>query len=153
SQTYFQTFTTIAADRNSERLTNDQHIPSDFGGASAQWARGVGRHSLLGGGEARGTTSTIDQGRDATTGPLQTETRTPGDETFASLFARLRLALRDDLTVVVGARGDRWDSTRAIWFLSPRASASWRINSTVSVQGAVSHAARTPTLNELYRGF
>src|SRR5262249_25653706 len=54
---------------------------------------------------------------------------------------------------VVGARGDRWDSTKPIWFLSPRASASWRINSSVAIQGAVSHAARTPTLNELYRGF
>ena len=77
SQTYFQTFSSIAADRNSERLTNDQRIPIDFGGVSAQYASNLGRHSWLAGAEARRTTSTIDERRYTTTGALQTETFTP----------------------------------------------------------------------------
>ena len=56
------------------------------------------------------------------------------------------------MTVVVGARGDRWDSTRPIWFLSPRVGGVAPQFERVD-QGAVSHASRTPTLNELYRGF
>ena len=39
SQDYFQTFSAIAPDRQTERLTNDQTVPDDFFTAGGQWMR------------------------------------------------------------------------------------------------------------------
>ena len=39
SQDYFQTFSAIAANRQTERLTNDQTVPGDFFTAGGQWMR------------------------------------------------------------------------------------------------------------------
>src|SRR5262245_7960820 len=44
SQTYTQTFTAVAADRASERLTAAQRTPTDSGSFGAQWSRTLGRH-------------------------------------------------------------------------------------------------------------
>lgn len=153
TQTYFQTFSAVAAGRATERLTNDQRIPIDFGNVSAQWVSTLGRHTLLGGVEARRTTSAMTERRYTTTGALQSTTVTSGDETIASLFSRLRLDLTDDVTVVVGGRGDRWKSAETMWFFSPRVSLGWRLTPAASLQVAASRVYRTPTLNELYRGF
>ena len=68
---------------------------------------------------------------------------------------------RQPLTIVLGGRGDFWKSTPAdtalpeheAEFFSPRASASWRVSDAVSIHGAGYRSHRTPTLNELYRGF
>ena len=58
-----------------------------------------------------------------------------------------------DLSLVLGARGDRWESTRSMGFFSPRATLTWRANDLASLQFSVARSYRTPTLNELYRGF
>ena len=39
SQDYFQTFSAIAPDRQTERLTNDQTVPDDFFTVGGQWMR------------------------------------------------------------------------------------------------------------------
>jgi hypothetical protein len=45
TQDYYQTFSAVAADRASERLTAEQTTPSDFVSISGQWSRPLGRHS------------------------------------------------------------------------------------------------------------
>ena len=78
-----------------------------------------------------------------------------------SAFARVALSPVDDLTLVLGARGDVWRSnpndaalpTHSTVFLSPRASAAMRLTDAVSVQASAYRSYRTPTLNELHRGF
>ena len=60
----------------------------------------------------------------------------------------------------VGLRGDFWRSepvletlpTKSVSFFSPRFGVGYRLGD-VMVQGAVYRAHRTPTLNELHRGF
>ena len=47
SQDYYQTFSAVAADRRTERLTTVQTTPSDFVSVAGQWSRFFGRHSLL----------------------------------------------------------------------------------------------------------
>src|SRR5262245_61119779 len=49
TQEYYQTFTAVAADRASERLTTEQTTPSSFGTVSGQWSRGIGAATLLAG--------------------------------------------------------------------------------------------------------
>jgi outer membrane receptor protein involved in Fe transport len=69
------------------------------------------------------------------------------------VYGRVRFTLRPDLSLVVGARGDHWKSTDSLSFFSPRASLTWRANDLASLQFSVARSYRTPTLNELYRGF
>jgi outer membrane receptor protein involved in Fe transport len=53
-QDYYQTFSAIAADRNSERLTVEQRVPSQGLGGSAQFTRAFGdRHVVVSGVEVR----------------------------------------------------------------------------------------------------
>ena len=76
------------------------------------------------------------------------------------LYARIGLAPTDALTISIGLRGDFWKTDplldtdpRRMRRSSARGSASDIVSETVTLQAAVYRAHRTPTLNELYRGF
>lgn len=166
TQDYYQTFSAVAADRQSERLTTKQWAPSDFIVASGQWSRALGAHGLLVGVETHRTESTVDEYRFSLTNVETGPFIVGGTERGAAGFARVSLAASDRVTVGLGARVDTWRSEpigpqfpdqaplpdKSASFFSPRASVSWRLGD-VSLQGAVYRGYRTPTLNELHRGF
>jgi outer membrane receptor protein involved in Fe transport len=153
SQDYFQTFTAVTTDRQSERLTMDQTIPGGFFTAAGQWIRTWRRTDILAGIEGRRTTADVTETRYPVTGS-PTIVPTPDlSEHSVSAFGRVRVALASDLSLVLGARGDWWDSRQSLDFFSPRAALTWRATDAVSLQFSASRAYRTPTLNELYRGF
>ena len=126
-QKYHQTFSAIAAGRASERLTNDQRIPSRALGGSAQIVRGqmvMGVEGLA--------------------------VRGAGDEQKTwSAFAERSTLLGMNTNVTASLRFDHW--TDSAW--SPRIAVVHRINQNVAVTGAAYRAFRAPTLNELYRPF
>jgi outer membrane receptor protein involved in Fe transport len=153
TQEYFQTFSAVAPDRQTERLTNDQTIPGTFFTAGGQWMRTWKRHDVLIGLEGRQTTADIDETRFPVVGAPVFSSIPDTEEQTVSLYGRVRLALASNVSVVLGARGDRWESRNSENFFSPRATLTWRANETASFQFSVSRAYRTPTLNELYRGF
>ncbi len=153
SQDYFQTFTTIAPDRQTERLSSDQTIPAGFFAASGQWVRTWQRADVLAGIEGRHAAADVNETRYPVTGPSVSTSLIDVNENTVSVFGRVRFALAEDLSLVLGARGDRWDSDESLSFFSPRASLTWRASDAVSLQASASRAYRTPTLNELYRGF
>jgi outer membrane receptor protein involved in Fe transport len=153
SQDYFQTFSAIAGDRQSERLTNDQTVPGSFFTAGGQWLRTWRGVDVLVGAEGRRTTADIEETRYPLVGPAVTTSITDAKEENAAVFGRVKVALRKNLSVVLGARGDRWESRRSVGFFSPRATINWRASEATSLQVSASRAYRTPTLNELYRGF
>jgi outer membrane receptor protein involved in Fe transport len=161
TQTYYQTFTAVAADRRSERLTTEQTTPSDFATFSGQWTRGWGSKALLVGGEGKRTKSTVEEFRYSLANVRSGPFFAGGNEVGAALFGRVSLTPVNAVTIVAGARGDFWRSEpedaaqpeHSANFFSPRLSVAWRLADTVSVQGSVSRAYRTPTLNELHRGF
>jgi outer membrane receptor protein involved in Fe transport len=161
SQSYYQTFTAVAADRDSERLTNVQDVPTEFWSAGGQWTQAWGSHVLLFGAEGHGTESTINETRYSFFGVPSGPFVFGGTERGGSVFGRASLAVSDTVTVGIGARGDFWRSEprdpslgiHSVGFFSPRASLTWRVRGDLSVQGSVYRAHRTPTLNELYRGF
>jgi outer membrane receptor protein involved in Fe transport len=161
TQTFYQTFTAVAADRRTERLTTIQNTPSTFGTFAAQWTRAWGSRSLLVGGEGKRTKSTVEETRYSFTGVPSGPFFAGGTETSGSVFARISLVPLDALTIVVGGRGDFWrsnptDSTLASHeanFFSPRVSAALRVSDAMSLETSVYRAYRTPTLNELHRGF
>jgi outer membrane cobalamin receptor len=176
-QSYYQTFSAIVnitggAQRTGERLTNQQTTASDFFTAQGQWTRAFGPVSVLGGYEGRRTNATIQEFKFSCPSSMQTslgcngylETGpffTGGTETNNAVYGRVSFAPVEPLTIVVGARGDMWSSdptdatlpTHDANFFSPRVSAGWRLSDKVSLHGAGYRSSRTPTLNELYRGF
>ncbi len=158
-QSYYQTFSAVAAGRATERLTTEQRTPSEFYQASGQWTRDVGPHGVVLGSEARWTEATVDETAYAITGAVTTS-RVGGDERSQGVYGRARLALADQWSLGLGARVDWWRSTpldpalseKSVTFFSPRATLVWRPGA-VALQASAYRSHRTPTLNELHRGF
>ena len=163
TQDYYQTFSAVAGGRASERLTTEQWTPTDFVSAQGQYTIPLGRHTLRLGADTQRTESTVDElryvlqsGANVPTGPFVVG----GLETNAALFARAGIAASDQLTISAGVRGDFWktdplsssEREKEATFFSPRVGIAYRLGD-VRLQGAVYRAHRTPTLNELYRGF
>lgn len=163
SQDYYQTFSAVAQGRATERLTTEQWTPTDFISAHAQYTLPLGRHTLLVGGETQRTESTVDElryllqsGVNVPTGPFTVG----GLETNRAVFARAGVAASDRFTISAGVRADFWqtdplvgsDPEKEASFFSPRVAVAFRLGE-VRLQGVVYRAHRTPTLNELYRGF
>jgi outer membrane receptor protein involved in Fe transport len=134
--------------------------------ASGQWSRNFGAHALLVGAETHRTKSTVDEFRYSLTNVRSGPFTVGGTELGGAGFARASIAASDAVTIGLGARVDTWRSEplapqspdqlalpdKSESFFSPRASVSWRVGS-VALQGAVYRGYRTPTLNELHRGF
>jgi outer membrane receptor protein involved in Fe transport len=161
TQHYFNNFSSVSADRNSERQTSEQRVPLDSGSATAQWTLTRGATVVLAGGEIRRTDAEVHEIRYSLTGVPSGPFITGGTETVGAAFVRASTILGNDLTLVAGARGDFWRSTpllpesprHAVDFFSPRASLAWQARPALTVHGSVYRAYRSPTLNELHRSF
>jgi outer membrane receptor protein involved in Fe transport len=161
TQEYYQTFTAVAADRRTERLTTEQTTPSSFGTVSGQWSRALGPAAVLFGAEGKWTKATVEEIRYSITNVRTGPFFAGGNESLGALFGRVSVVPREALTVVFGLRGDFWTSepsdaalpTHDASFVSPRLSASYTLTPEASLHAAVYRAHRTPTLNELHRGF
>jgi len=165
-QRFDQSFTAIAEDRRSERLTREQTVPSDWGGIAAHWTRPLGEsHVLLAGGEAIEVRGRSDETVFAAGGLSQAVGG--GRQRSLGLFVQETALVGSRLSLSTGIRLDRWVSfdgrsgppgapalpDRAETALSPRVSALYRASSRVSVTSSAYGAFRAPTLNELYRAF
>ncbi len=165
TQDYYQTFSSVLAvagvPRAAERLTFEQTAPTTFSTFSGQFSRAFDTTMWLMGVEAKRTESEVEEFRYSATSVRSGPFLLGGTESTGAFFTRVSVAPRDALTVVIGARGDFWQSTpldrtlpeHSTAFFSPRASAAWTLSPGTSVHGSVYRAHRTPTLNELHRGF
>ena len=143
-QDYHQTFSAVAPDRGSERLTVEQRVPSRGAGATAQWAATLGdRHVVIAGTEYRYARGRSDEQRGAnfvTAG---------GTQNHLAAYVEDLFAVTPFLSLTAGLRADRWRETE----ISPRLSVLWRANPVLALSASAYHAFRAPTLNELHRGF
>lgn len=160
SQDFYQTFSAVAADRATERLTTEQSTDTTNQLVNGQWSRPFGRVTIVAGGEFHHTDAMVTEFRYSTTNVKTGPFLVGGTERVTAAFARATISATDNVTLEVGDRHDQWRSepldlalpTKSLGFFSPRASVAWRIGR-YSLQGAAYQASRTPTLNELHRGF
>lgn len=172
TQDYDQSFTAVNALRTAEDLTRLQTVPIQNVGGSLRLTAAVGRHTLVGGVEARTVRGSSDE--IGFFGGTATSVSSSGgrQSTFGVYFQDIVTIGR--LTLIGGIRFDRWSNYRAlsttrsvttgattvITFpdrdestISPRASSLIKLNSQFSLYAAASRSFRSPTLNELYRAF
>jgi outer membrane cobalamin receptor len=173
-QEFHSTFTTQAADRNSEVLALDQTVPTTSAGGSLQWSRRFDRHLFSLGGDVRWVTGETDER--VFVGGVFRRTRTAGGEqVVGGVFAQDVWTPHRAVEVVAGLRGDVWlnynafrrdtpppsaaippsqtfsDIERVI--PSPRLGLLVRAAPTTDLRASVYQGFRIPTLNELYRPF
>ncbi len=160
SQVFESDFSSVAADRNSERLVLTQRVPStDFGAGAHGWRalRDDAARLSFGGDWRRveGFSNEVVIFNGATRSPGGTQNSGGG-------FAALDVPLSESMTVNGGVRVDGWKQTpgesvdaeaRSSGAISPRAGVSWRSAGGVTLRGSGYGAFRAPTLNELYRQF
>lgn len=172
-QHYHQTFSSIAADRNSEQLTRDQVVPAQQFGLSLVWSRPLGANNTLAfGGDLRRVTGHSDEVGFSAKGPTGTS-NSGGRQWYAGAFVEDMLRLGSRLRITGAARADTWRNYDALSTsdtfgkapvttpypdrsnaaLSPSLGAVFQVTRLVALTGSAYGAFRSPTLNELYRAF
>jgi outer membrane cobalamin receptor len=169
-EAYNQSFSAVAPDRNSEILTNLQHVPEQVVGGGAQWTHVLGKSQTLIGGMDLNEVIGASEER-LFTGANQN--RNGGGRQRTLGFFEEYILHCPKWTAILAARVDDWSNFngsvvtvplsgaptvttyphRSDVALSPRFSVLRSLNQHVSITGSVYRAFRAPTLNELYRTF
>lgn len=168
-QRYHQSFTAVAANRNSENLTRLQATPSRDVGLRLNWAHATnGKHTLFAGFEVRGVRGTSDEivfvNNRATT-----FVSAGGRQRRLGFFAQDYISLSKRWALAISGRYDQWrDSSagsvsralatgvltptffapRSADAFSPRVALLFRPTAGVELRAAGYRAFRAPTLNE-----
>jgi outer membrane receptor protein involved in Fe transport len=172
---YDQTFSSVAADRNSESLVRAQRVPAQQTGVDFQWNRPVGMKQTLMAGfdgrEVRGASNELG----FFNGRMTSALGAGGRQRTTGVYGEdiIRLTHRWQITTAV--RYDHWRNYNAISTsksltstspatvinfpertesaFSPRLGMLYRLTNNVSLVSSAYRAFRAPSLNELYRGF
>lgn len=175
AQSYDQNFSSIAANRMTESLTDAQHVPSQVLGGSAFWSQALGRRQTLGLGFSSDEVigSSIENIFSAGTNTaLQVS---GGRQRTVAVYGEDIIRISAKWTATASFRFDDWRNfdaqsvrtplappapptvtpfaDRSDTAFSPRFSVRYAAAQHVSLTASVYHSFRSPTLNELYRSF
>jgi outer membrane receptor protein involved in Fe transport len=172
-QGYNQNFSSVASDRNSESLTDIQHVPEQVGGGAMQWTHLLGEHqSLIGGMDLMEVMGASDE-QLFSSGTHTRNNASGGRQRILGIFGEDLIRFHN-WTVILAGRFDDWNDFNASSIctpvsgtcpspalypqrsdraFSPRLSVLRSLSRNVSVTGSMYRAFRAPTLNELYRTF
>jgi outer membrane receptor protein involved in Fe transport len=174
-QGYDQRFSSIAANRNSELLTDLQHIPEQVVGGAGQWTHLLGKHqTLIAGMDVMEVMGASDE-QLFTAGTHTRNNASGGRQRILGWFGE-DLVRFNNWTIILAGRFDDWNNfsassictpvsgtcasspsllypSRSDFAFSPRLSLLRALNRNVSVTASIYRAFRAPTLNELYRSF
>lgn len=170
---YFQTFTAVSDDRDSEDLIRTQRVPAQRLGVSGFYTRAAGPHTWVAGFELQDLRGHSDELVFSSGTPILNPDN-GGRQRSAGFFAEDVIRLGQSWVATAGMRVDRWrnfdafsDSVsllkgtvstsqlpeRSETAVSPRLSLLRHLTGNWSVAAAVYRSFRAPTLNELYRPF
>lgn len=174
-QSYNQSFSSVAADRNSESLTDLQYIPEQVGGGGIQWTHFLGKYQTwIAGGDLMEVMGSSRE-RLFTSGTHTRNNVAGGRQRILAPFGE-DLIRWNKWTVILAGRVDNWNNfdassictpvkgscaaspsvlypSRNDLAFSPRLSVLRSLNQNVSLTASMYRAFRAPTLNELYRSF
>jgi outer membrane receptor protein involved in Fe transport len=173
-QGYDQRFSSVAANRNSESLTDLQYVPEQVGGGAAQWTHFFGQHqTLIAGMDVMEVMGASDE-QLFTAGTHTRNNASGGRQRILGWFGEDLVRL-NNWTIIFAGRFDDWNNfnassictrvsgvcpspsvlfpARSDFAFSPRLSVLRALTRNVSVTGSMYRAFRAPTLNELYRSF
>jgi len=173
-QGYDQTFSSVAPDRSTEALTDNQHVPSQQLGTAVQWNHTFWHQTLIAGLDAQEVMGASDEQLfSSTTGNHFANNIAGGRQGSTGIFGQ-DIFQAGNWTIIGGLRWDRWTNTngsnvrislpsgavtdtpysdRNANAFSPKVSILRKINSNVAVSLSGYRSFRAPTLNELYRSF
>ena len=174
-QGYDQVFSAIASNRDSESLTDLQHVPEQVGGGGGQWTHELGKHqTLIAGLDLMEVIGASDE-QLFTKGIHTRDNAAGGRQRMIGLFGEDILRFHKKWSIILGARFDDWNNfdansictrvfvscpspstvyaTRSETAFDPRLSILRSVNNHISLTGSIYRAFRAPTLNELYRTF
>jgi outer membrane receptor protein involved in Fe transport len=174
-QGFNETFSAVAADRDSESLTDLQHVPEQVGGGGVQWTHLLGKsQTLIAGMDLMEVIGASDD-QFYSSGTHTRNTAAGGRQRNLGWFGEDILRLRQKWTIILAGRFDDWSNfndssictpvsgtcnspstlfaARNATAFDPRLSVLRALNSHVSLTGSIYRAFRAPTLNELYRPF
>ena len=172
-QKFTSTFSTQAANRNSETLALDQRVPSSSVGGALQWSRRFGSHLVLAGGDFRWIEGETHE-KVFNAGAFLRRRDAGGQQALVGVFVQDVFTPTPQWEIVGGVRGDYWltydgfrrDSPPPVgippsqtfanndWLAgSPRLAALWHATPSTDLRASVYQGFRVPTLNELYRVF
>ncbi|HWK31172.1 MAG TPA: TonB-dependent receptor, partial [Terriglobales bacterium] len=173
-QSYNQSFSSIAADRNSESRARLQHVPAQQFGGRAVWGATRGAHVFSAGGDIRQTRGLTEETIFVGGAPLS-NVFAGGKQLTAGGFVQDGWKLSTRLTIASTLRIDGWRNYEAssvsvplvtptlvapVRFpdrsesaFDPRVSLVYRAGRGVSLFATGYRSFRAPRLNELYRAF
>ena len=175
AQGYDQTFSSIAGNRNSEALTDLQHVPSQQLGGEAQWNHVFRSQTLIAGVDSQEVMGASDEQLfSSTTGFHFANNIAGGRQRATGIFGQDIFHLPGKWMIIAGVRWDDWSnfdggtvrittstglasgtnfSDRRETGFNPRLSLLRDVGQHASIYVSGYRAFRAPTLNELYRSF
>jgi outer membrane receptor protein involved in Fe transport len=175
SQGYDQTFSSVAPNRNSEKLTDIQHVPSQQLGTAVQWNHLLSNQTLILGADVNEVIGASDEQLfSSTTGSHFANNIAGGRQRTVGILGQDIIRFHDRWLFIAGLRWDDWNNfegstvrlalpsgfitgtnfpDRSDTSLSPRVSIIRHLRSNLSLSVSGYRAFRAPTLNELYRSF
>jgi len=172
-QSFHSTFSTQAADRNSETLALDQRVPTTAVGAALTWSHVFGAHRVLAGTDFRWIEGETDE-RVYVAGAFSRTRVAGGQQQLYGLFLQDVYTPIPQLEIVGGIRGDYWRAYDAFrrdtpppagvparqtfsnidrMGASPRLALLYHATPSTDLRASVYQGFRVPTINELYRVF
>lgn len=158
---YRQTFSAVNDARDAERLVNAQRVTASSHTLAVEWIRPSGRWTWLVSASGRVVDADLDEQRYAFSGGALPLDHTPAAQRDGGLAVQVHVDVSPRLRIESGVRGDRWTSRlddpphgeQTIGFVEPRLTASVRLDDASTLRVSWLNGFRTPTINELYRGF
>ncbi len=175
SQGYDQSFSSVATNRNSETLSDLQHVPAQQLGGSGWWSKAIARQTLVAGFDANEVMGWSNESI-FNAGTHLRDTIAGGRQRTAGIYGQDIIRITPKWLVTLGGRFDHWrnfdaesvripDTTpptptttapfaeRTENAFSPRISLLHPVTSNLSLTVSAYRGFRAPTLNELYRAF
>ncbi len=171
---YNQNFSSIAANRDSETLTDAQRSPSQQLGIAAQWQRTFdGKNTVVAGIEARDVEGHSAEETFSAAGPTA-DVNAGGRQLTTGYFGQDTYMFAPNWVLTFGGRVDSWSNddgfinrlplptglfssqvfpNRLETAFSPRISLMRSFKHNITASASVYRAFRAPSLNELYRNF